>query len=1020
MLPPLLISPHLDFWQVVAQHVSYEQQSLHNYQVMVPAFAHAQNLKQALAARSGQAMLAPQIHTLNAWLALQVPLPVASQSQRLLGLYAELRQHHWLRQLFGAHDSIDLLPLANTLLTLCDELSVALLPQVAGYGDPSTGETAGTAPGQRPASARLAPSRLDDALAKRWQSALQQLPAPARRIISDEAQLVWSIWQAQLDSDDPALVRWHTLLQLAGRATRPLLWIHPVAPDAQERQFLQIWATRAPVRVITLDWGAASVAPLLAHAWPELLERDTMAQAEPCAEPAQGEMTPDAATPDVATPPFSLQHCQLCPANSLEHEAQQGALCLLNWLQQGKTRLALVAQDRVVARRIRALLERAGVSVQDETGWKLSTTRAASAIMAWLEVVASNADVMALLDLLKSPFVLASVKGKADQVMQLELAWRRNNVLGGWTAMLAGAGAALRRADLVSRDDLASRDESGEPALATEAGVGGGVIANEAGVGGGVIANEAGVGGGVIANEAGVEAGLEARANARPDTRPGVLAGLYAMARQAAQYTGHKTASQWCELCLSSMELLGLRNALDQDMAGQQLLALLANISAACQNDPSNMALAEWRALLALQLESSPFVAESPDARIVMLPLNGARLRRFEAALVVGCDAKALPSQPSEVLFFANAVRRELALATRETRQQQQMRDLAEVLCAGTPLVLSWQQFKNDEPNPPSPWLERLQLLLAQNHAQLIRHCQFPLPLVPLQAQRGSMARPVAASLMPSDLSASSYQRFLACPYAWYAAYGLGLTRVDAFADLPEKRDYGDWLHGILHDFHQQLSSQQLSSQQLSDQQPGQPPMPATDPAQLLGTLSRLRFEQELNSSAAALGYWVRWQQAMPAYLQWLQAHQDAGWQYQAGEQALSGTLSWPGGGMTLKGRIDRIDQHQDGQHMVIDYKTGSNTTLRAKVLGEDVQLAFYGLLAPDTDQAVFLGLEPKDGKLTAHAKQPWPEAVTELRQQLQSHMQAVAQGAPLPANGVDAACQYCDMRGLCRKGSWQ
>ena len=47
---------------------------------------------------------------------------------------------------------------------------------------------------------------------------------------------------------------------------------------------------------------------------------------------------------------------------------------------EGKQEIAVIAQDRVVSRRLRALLERAGVLVADETGWKLSTTRAAAAL----------------------------------------------------------------------------------------------------------------------------------------------------------------------------------------------------------------------------------------------------------------------------------------------------------------------------------------------------------------------------------------------------------------------------------------------------------------------------------------------------------------------------------------------------------------------------------------------------------------------------------------------------------------
>ncbi len=90
----------------------------------------------------------------------------------------------------------------------------------------------------------------------------------------------------------------------------------------------------------------------------------------------------------------------------MEQEAQRGAQTVIDWLQAGKREIAVVAQDRVAARRLRALLERAQVVVADETGWKLSTTRAASAIAAWFELVASRGETPALLDVLKSPFVI--------------------------------------------------------------------------------------------------------------------------------------------------------------------------------------------------------------------------------------------------------------------------------------------------------------------------------------------------------------------------------------------------------------------------------------------------------------------------------------------------------------------------------------------------------------------------------------------------------------------------------------
>ena len=41
------------------------------------------------------------------------------------------------------------------------------------------------------------------------------------------------------------------------------------------------------------------------------------------------------------------------------------------------------------------------------------------------------------------------------------------------------------------------------------------------------------------------------------------------------------------------------------------------------------------------------------------------------------------------------------------------------------------------------------------------------------------------------------------------------------------------------------------------------------------------------------------------------------------------------------------------------------------------------------------------------------------LRTQLGNSLQSISAGAPLDASGSGKSCQYCDMRGLCRKGQW-
>ncbi|MEN9865989.1 MAG: hypothetical protein RL748_1579, partial [Pseudomonadota bacterium] len=208
-----------------------------------------------------------------------------------------------------------------------------------------------------------------------------------------------------------------------------------------------------------------------------------------------------------------------------------------------------------------------------------------------------------------------------------------------------------------------------------------------------------------------------------------------------------------------------------------------------------------------------------------------------------------------------------------------------------------------------------------------------------------------------------------------------------------------------LHHYHEQLR-----------QLPPDQPDPSQQHAALLQNLSSQKFEQELQRGAGALGYYVRWQQTMPGYLEWAE-QQAASYSYLAGEQARERLLQWPGGQIVLHGRLDRIDQDQAGQQIIIDYKTGAASSLQAKIEGEDQQLAFYGLLDRQASQAVFLSLDKK--KITLVSADDFANRTKKLEQHIVHSMQALQAGAALPANGNASACQYCEMAGLCRKGGW-
>jgi ATP-dependent helicase/nuclease subunit B len=133
----------------------------------------------------------------------------------------------------------------------------------------------------------------------------------------------------------------------------------------------------------------------------------------------QADPQPDAAL-SLLSAPIAQAVCK-----DFEDEAQTTAAHLLALLQQGRQPLALVALDRVLVRRVAALLARQQVPLIDETGWKLSTTRAAAAVMALLRAASPVASTDDLLDWLKS---LSRADGVPSPmaVQALESALRRS------------------------------------------------------------------------------------------------------------------------------------------------------------------------------------------------------------------------------------------------------------------------------------------------------------------------------------------------------------------------------------------------------------------------------------------------------------------------------------------------------------------------------------------------------------------------------------------------------------------
>jgi ATP-dependent helicase/nuclease subunit B len=563
------------------------------------------------------------------------------------------------------------------------------------------------------------------------------------------------------------------------------------------------------------------------------------------------------------------------------------------------------------------------VLVTDETGWTLSTTAAAAVIDRWLECVVSDFPHVELLDLLKSPFLLGDLSARQDQVLQFELALRRQGVAQGMADMLR-------------------------------------------------------------------------LAHTRFGELPPWLAELFGAKQNFAQNRAPLAA--WLARLNDSLAAINATTPLKADAAGASVLATLETLRHDLADDTEKYSFGEWRRWLNLALESASFIDTSVASSIVLTSLPAARGRVFEAVAVIGADARHLPARPAPGLF-SQSTRAQLGLPTTADEAAAATTDLIQLLVQG-PALLSWQAWHNDEPNPASPLVLRLQALhLAAWGAALPEQAsgQPPTQPSPLPAASVQPAPTVLAAQLPRSYSPTTYQTLLDCPYRFFVKSVLGIRELDEADDALDKSDYGNTLHRILKSFHDSA--------------------PPPERAAALARLSEISAAEFITLPAWTAAAWhSKWASIQPAYIDaWLD-WVALGWHYQSGETDFAVTHSVAGlGDITLHGRVDRVDQKNDAL-TVIDYKTGAAQGLKKKLKtpAEAVQLPFYAWLADAA--AAYL---PINEAPVTPLKLDGETDVDAISRRLPQLLEAIAAGAALPASGIDDACQYCEVRGLCRKGMW-
>ena len=282
------------------------------------------------------------------------------------------------------------------------------------------------------------------------EGALARLDLGANRYLSLEAGIARSVWRALGQGGGHGRMRVHAqcLARLLEGEKYPVYTVNLGALRGVERAFFEAWGRHAPVIELPATPVFQVRAELLHAVWenrdPPLADRARAFAASHAENPLD---------PDVT----------LLAAPSLEAAARAAERTLLAWLGEGRRNIVLIANDRLMARRLRALLERREILVQDETGWAFSTASASHAVECWLRVVTGNAWFRDLLDFLKSPFVLADDgEQRLRAAHELDEAFRRHGAPDG----LAGHKDLARREGLHAARAVLMRIERAGAGLA--------------------------------------------------------------------------------------------------------------------------------------------------------------------------------------------------------------------------------------------------------------------------------------------------------------------------------------------------------------------------------------------------------------------------------------------------------------------------------------------------------------------------------------------------------------------------
>lgn len=319
---------------------------------------------------------------------------------------------------------------------------------------------------------------------------------------------------------------------------------------------------------------------------------------------------------------------------------------------------------------------------------------------------------------------------------------------------------------------------------------------------------------------------------------------------------------------------------------------------------------------------------------ITMLTPLEARLQQFDRVILANMQDGIWPGLARPSAWLNLAQQATLGLPAPEEQLSLMAHDLL-LLGSQHELFLTWPEREGGAPTTRSRYIERLVALMELQGMPEATFCAteylgwaHALYEAPAFREIAPPAPAPIAARRPKAVDASALDRLTTDPYYLYARYVLKLRELDPIDAEPEAKEFGTLTHAALAELTDHWNREDRAATR----------------AEIESMASKV-----LNPFAARPEVHLFWRQRLEnalGFVNDVEANRRARRPHVQAERAINDTLilNEEGTSLTLRGRIDRLEEGSDGV-AIGDYKTGLAPTTAKLNDGSALQLLAYALL---------------------------------------------------------------------------